>query len=51
MVNNIKFYFFTSYINDLIIKNILKFKSIAIIYKPEPCRSINRQALHNRRSF
>jgi thiamine monophosphate synthase len=51
MVNNIKFYFFTSYINDLIIKNILKFKSIAIIYKPEPCRSINYQQLDNIRKF
>jgi thiamine monophosphate synthase len=51
MINNIKFYFFTSYINELIIKNILKFKNIAIIYKPESCKSVNYQQLDNIRKF
>ena len=27
-----KFYFFTTYINEQIIKNVVKFKNIAIIY-------------------
>lgn len=51
MINNIKFYFFTSYINDLIIKNIFKFKNIAIIYKPETFKNINHQQLNNIRKF
>jgi len=33
MMNNIRFYFFTDNLNESIIKNIYKFKNIAIIYK------------------
>jgi thiamine monophosphate synthase len=51
MINNIKFYFFTSYINDLIKKNILKFKNIAIIYKPEFSKSTDHQQLNNIKKF
>jgi len=51
MINNIKFYFFTSYINDLIIKKIIKFKDIAIIYKPESYKTINYQELDNIKKF
>jgi len=34
-VPQIKFYFFTDFLNETIVKNIIKFKNICIIYKPE----------------
>jgi thiamine-phosphate pyrophosphorylase len=34
-VSKIKFYFFTNSLNEIIFKNIIKFKNICIIYKPE----------------
>ena len=35
MVNKVQFFFFSNTLNEVIIKNILKFKNICIIYRPE----------------
>jgi thiamine-phosphate pyrophosphorylase len=40
-VNKIQFFFFTNILNEIITKNIIKFKNICIIYRPEKGESKN----------
>jgi len=40
-VNKIQFYFFTNILNETIVKNIIKFRNICVIYRPEEDGSKN----------
>ena len=40
-MTEIKFYFFTNILDEIIVKNIIKFKNICIIYRPEKDGSKN----------
>jgi thiamine-phosphate pyrophosphorylase len=40
-VNKIQFYFFTNILNETIVKNIIKFRNICLIYRPEEDGSKN----------
>ena len=40
-MNKIQFFFFTNILNEIITKNIIKFKNICIIYRPEKGESKN----------
>ena len=51
MLNNTRFYFFTDNLNEDIIKNIYKFKNIAIIYKSNKPNTIDKQKLINIKEF
>ncbi len=46
MIEKIKFYFLTNKLNDIMINNILKFKQIAIIYKPLNNETVNHNNLN-----
>lgn len=51
MKDSIKFYFFTEKLNDIIIKNIIKFKKICIIYKPTIINNNNHSEILNIKNF
>jgi thiamine monophosphate synthase len=51
MINNIRFYFFTDNLNEVIIKNIHKFKNIAIIYKNSNPEKINNNKILGIKNF
>jgi len=51
MTKNIKFYFFAEKLNDFIIKNIIKFEEICIIYKPSNINNINHNEVINIKKF
>ena len=40
-MNKIQFYFFTNILNETIVKNIIKFRNICVIYRPEEDGSKN----------
>jgi len=50
-VNKIQFFFFTNTLNEIIAKNIIKFKNICIIYRPEKDESKNFTQLAKIKSF
>ena len=50
-MNNIRFYFFTDNLNEFIIKNIYKFKNIAIIYKNSNPDNIGNQKIIGIKNF
>jgi thiamine-phosphate pyrophosphorylase len=50
-VNKIKFFFFSNTLNEIIIKNIIKFKNICIIYKPEKQVSTNDKQISEIKNF
>ena len=50
-MNNIRFYFFTDNLNEVIIKNIFKFKNIAIIYKNSNQDKINNHKIPGIKNF
>ena len=51
MKNNIQFYFFTEKLNDVITKNIIKFKKICIIYKPNNINNNDHSEIINIKKF
>jgi thiamine-phosphate pyrophosphorylase len=51
VLNNIRFYLFTDNLNETIIKNIYKFKNIAIIYKSNNPQTINKQKVKSIKEF
>ena len=51
MTKNIRFYFFAEKLDNLITKNILKFKEICIIYKPSNINNINHTEVINIKKF
>ena len=50
-MNKIKFFFFSNTLNEIIIKNIIKFKNICIIYKPEKQVSTNDKQISEIKNF
>ena len=50
-MNKIKFFFFTNILNETITNNIIKFKNIGIIYRPEKSESKNFTQLIKIKNF
>ena len=50
-MNKIKFFFFSNTLNETIIKNIIKFKNICIIYKPKKQESTNDKQIIEIKNF
>ena len=50
-MNKIQFFFFTNVLNETIVKNIIKFKNICIIYRPEKDESKNSTQIIKIKNF